>query len=246
LLGNSKASMANTAIIQTPYTFFNAGVGGSMIENILEMLQHVPANTPLVVVELDFLQFSNECAMGEHLPPPDNMHNKLNNLFSFQAAGTSLKTLASVIRHWPPNFRADGTFVATGWFDHYDLVGDSIHTQMLANRETLLRGYTFVPERLAMLETLRSALQARGKPFLVYIHPTDLEEMALIRKVGLEPGFAAWRARVHQVFPQVTDLTGTTYADPKNYYRQDVVHPYPDIGGEMLQKEVLPKLAQQP
>ncbi len=242
LLGNSKAAMANTTLVTQPLHFFNAGVGGSMIENDLEMLQHVPAASPLVVVELDYLQFSNSCALGEHLPLPDTLHNKLDNLLSLQAVGGSFKTLASAWFHQPPNYLADGTFVPTGWFDHYDHGDSIVHAQMLDNYETLLRGYKFVPERLAMLEPLRAALEKRGQPFLVYMIPVDTEEMVRIRRVGLGPAFTAWQARVHQVFPEVVDLTDSTYADPRNFYRQDVVHPYPDIGGEIIQKEVLPKL----
>jgi len=242
LLGNSKAAMANTGLLRQPFVFFNAGVGGSMIENDLEMLQHIPTTTPLVVVELDYLQFSNSCALGEHLPPPETLHSTLDNLLSLSATGGSLKTISSTLLHLPTSYLDNGTFVPTGWFDHYDHGDANDHAVMLDHYETLLRGYKFVPERLAMLGKLRVALQARGKPFLVYLHPTNTEERSRLQKVGLGPAFKAWRAQVHLAFPDVVDLTDSSYADPKNYYRQDVVHPYPDIGGEIIEKGVLPAL----
>jgi hypothetical protein len=242
LLGDSKAAMANTAPIRQPFVFFNAGVGASMIEDVLATLKRVSPTSPLVVVELDYLQFNNTCAMGARFAALDSTYNAMDNLFSLQVTGSSFKTLAGALGYLPHSYLEDGTFVPTRWFEHYDQGDSTVHAQMLANYETLLRGYRIVPERVALLEALRAALEARGKPYLVYIHPTNAEEMVIIRRVGLDPAFEAWRARVHQVFPQVTDLTNSTYSDPKNYYRQDVVHPYPDIGGEIIQKEVLPKL----
>ena len=242
LIGNSKAAVANTALIHLPYVFYNAGVGGFMIENDLEILRHVSRSAPLVVVELDYLQFSNVYSYREHSLPTNNLSNWLNNLLSLQATDDSLATLGSVLLHRKPYYLADATFDPTLWLSHYDHGNALAHAQLLEHYENLLRNYKFVPQRLLLLEPLRAALQARGKPFLVYLPPVDSEEMTRIRRVGLGPAFDAWRASVHQVFPTVTDLTDSTYSDPKNFFRQDLVHPYPEVGARMIIAEVLPKL----
>ena len=242
LLGDSKAAMAGTSQLRQPFVFFNGGVGGAMIEDILAIIHEIPATCPLIVVELDYLEFNNTCEMGTRFPPFDTSADPLANVLNLQVTLSSLKTLAGVIGHQEHDYLEDGSYVPTKWFAHYDHGTDEEHTQMLNDYETMLRGYRIVPARVALLAKLRALLEARNKPYLVYIHPTNAEEMVRLHRVGLFPAFEAWREHVHLVFPQVTDLTTSRYSDPKNYYRQDVVHPYPEIGGQIIQNEVLPKL----
>jgi hypothetical protein len=60
----------------------------------------------------------------------------------------------------------------------------------------------------------------------------------------LGPAFDAVRARIRQVFPNVVDLTDSPYADPKNFFHQDVLHTYPNVGADLINREVLPRLGQ--
>ncbi len=241
LLGNSKAALADTSLIPPPPRFFNAGVGGSLAEDILEMTKHLAAGSPLVVVALDFGQFGNEHPYGENLPAPFTWHEWLANLLSRDAVALSAKTIASAALRLAPTYRADGNFVAAGWYAHYDLNDPVARAQIVAAHNARLRGFQFSPQRMALLQPLHDALAAHGR-FLVYILPAEAEEMAALKSLGLRPDYDAWRARVREVFPDVVDLTDTPYADPKNFFHLDIMHPYPNVGAQMIQEEVLPQL----
>lgn len=241
LLGNSKAALADTSLVHGPYPFFNAGVGGSLAEDVTEMTDHVPPGAPLVVLALEYGQFGNSRPYGGHLPPPVTGHDWLANLLSGQILVDSLKTITSAARRQPPAYLPDGNFVTTGWYAHYDLNDPAGHAQVVAIREAQIRDFALMPERMAMLPKLKAALVAHPH-YLVYIIPVEAEEMASLRRLGLRPVYDAWRARVREVFPDVVDLTDTPYANPKNFFHLDIMHPYPNIGAQMIQQEVLPQL----
>ncbi len=241
LLGNSKAALADTSLLRPPPVFFNAGVGGSLVEDVLAMTKHLPHDSPLIVVALDFGQFGNEHPYGENLPPAFTWHEWLANLLSRDAVGASVKTLASAVWHLPPTYRDDGTFDATGWYAHYDVPNPAARVEMVAAHNARLRGFQFSPQRVALLQPLHDALTAHGR-FLVYILPAEAEEMSALVNLGLRPAYDDWRRRVREVFPDVVDLTDTPFADPKNYFYLDIMHPYPKIGARMIAETVLPQL----
>ena len=241
LLGNSKAALADTALVHGPYPFFNAGVGGALAEDVADVSQHIPATVPLVVLALEYGQFGNSRPYGGRLPPPFTWHDWLTNLLSGQVLVDSVKSVASAALKLPPTYLPDGNFVTTGWYAHYDLNDPAGHAQVVAIREAQIRGFELVPERLALLPKLKTTLAAHPH-YLVYIIPVEAEEMASLRRLGLRPVYDAWVQRVREVFPDVVDLTDTPYADPKNFFHLDIMHPYPNISAQMIQQEVLPQL----
>ena len=84
LLGNSKAGMTDVALIHGPAPFYNAGLGGAEVEKILAMLRRVPPTAPLVVVELDAMEFGDDQPVQSD-PIPDLTIARLPRL-SFQPA----------------------------------------------------------------------------------------------------------------------------------------------------------------
>ncbi len=241
LLGNSKAAMTATGMIHSHYSFFNAGVGGFKIEDVITMLGRVPPSAPAVIVELDFMEFGNDYEFNAYALPPYNWHNTLTYLLSGEIFAQSVQTVASAAFHLTPKQLTDGTFVADGWYQHYDVVDAARHVEVLKLREAMFRPYRLTQQRLDLLPTLHHALLARGKLYAVYIPPIQPEEMAILRKFKIGADYDAWRARVREIFPNVVDLTDSPYADLKNFYRQDF-HFYPNIGAEIIEREVLPHL----
>ena len=240
LLGNSKAALTDVEMIHSPVRFFNAGVGGSPIEEILAMLGHVKPSAPFVLVALDYLQFQDDKPIAPQPLAPLSLHDALTYLFSGQTFVYSLKTLSSAALGLPPVYRDDGTFVATGWYEHYDRDDPVAYELMLDQREAQLRRFHFSPERIAYLERLRDALKARGKPFFVYLDPLQADELGRLRRAGVGPALDAWRAKVREVFPDVVDVTDSAYSSPKNFFRQDLLHPYPNISADIINRDVLP------
>jgi hypothetical protein len=244
LLGNSKAGLTDVSLIHGPVPFYNAGLGGAVIEKIYAMLQRVPATAPIVVIELDAMEFGDDLPVDNHPFPNETFHDWLAYLFSRQIFGYSVKTVISAAMHQPPIYRDDGTFITTGWYEHYDIIDPAAHARLLDESQAQLRHVHYLPERLAYLIPLRAALEARHLPYLVYIQPLQAELHDRMRRVGLAPAFDAVRARIRQVFPQAVDLTESSYADPKNFFHQDLLHPYPNVEADMINREVLPRLGQ--
>jgi hypothetical protein len=241
LLGNSKAAMTATGMIHSNYSFFNAGVGGFKIEDVITMLSRVPPSAPAVIVELDFMEFGNDYEFNAYALPTFNWHNTLTYLLSGEIFGQSMQTVASATFHLAPKQLPDGTFVADSWYQHYDVVDAARHADVLKLRETMFRPYRLTQQRIDLLTALRDALLARGKLFAAYLPPIQPEEMAILRKFKVWADFEAWRAQVREIFPGVVDLTDSPYADLKNFYHQDF-HFYPNIGAEIIEREVLPHL----
>ena len=66
-----------------------------------------------------------------------SMTDALSNLLSRQVFVDSLKTLGNAVLKSPPAYRADGTFDATGWYAHYDIVDPVMHAGLVAQREAI-------------------------------------------------------------------------------------------------------------
>jgi hypothetical protein len=245
LIGTSKAAMIDVAQLAGPAPFFNASLGGATPEEVVALVKQVSPTAPLVVVALDFFQFGDSVPYQPVPFAPPSWQRDFSYLFSLDGLGYSFTTISRAERGLPPTLLPNGSFNPALWFEHYDHADPAALARLLDDREARWREFHFSPERVAELADLRAALDARHEPYVVLINPLDAADFARVRRAGLGPAYTDWAARVHRVFPDVIDLAVSPYSDPKNFFRLDPVHLYPQVGADMLNRLVLPRAAKE-
>ncbi len=240
LLGTSKAAMVDASLLRGPAKFYNAGLGGATPEEVTALVRHVSPTAPLVVVALDFFQYSDRLPIVSSPFPPQTWQDSFNYLFNLQGVGYAWQTMLGAWRGRPPTLQKDGSFNAVLWREHHDVADPAALAALLANQETQWREFHFSPDRVNELVLLRSALENRGSPYAVVINPLQVEDLRRLRHAGMGPALEDWRARVRMVFPEAVDLLDSSYSDAKNFFKLDPVHFYPEVGAAMLNEKVLP------
>ena len=99
---------------------------------------------------------------------------------------------------------------------------------------------TPTPEQFSFYRQLAACLQQRGITCVVIIPP--LHE-ALAQHLRSRPNLAAyqaWRRELDAIFPNVVDLSFSSYGAADNYFQSDPVHFRPEVGVQMLNTEVIP------
>jgi hypothetical protein len=240
LIGTSKAAMIDVSQVTGPAPFYNASLGGATPEEVIGLVQHVAPSAPLIVVALDFFQYSDRAPLQSDPFPRETLSHTFGYLFNLQGLGYAFTTVSASLRGLPPTLRADGSFDSAEWREHNDRADPAALARIFADREADWRAFNFSPARENDLELLRATLDHHGIPYVVFINPLNAEDLRRIRRAGLMPALDQWLARVHHDFPAVVDLADSSYSDPANFFRLDPVHFYPEVGADMLNHAVLP------
>jgi len=240
LIGTSKAAMIDVSQVSGPAPFYNASLGGATPEEVIGLVQHVAPTAPLIVVALDFFQYTDRTPLQPNPFPRETWQRDFGYLFNLQGLGYAFTTVSGALRGKPPTLRADGSFDSTAWRAHNDRADPAALARIFDDREAQWRDFTFSPSRVNDLELLRATLDHHGVPYVVFINPLNAEDLRRIRRAGLMPALDQWRARVLRDFPNALDLADSAYSDPANFFRLDPVHFYPEVGADLLNRAVLP------
>lgn len=234
IIGNSKTAMIDPADLKSELTFFNASVGGLLAEEMLDLVERIPPNTPLVIIGFDLGQFTDSVPIKS--PPfPETLASEFPNyLFSRQTFTYSLKTLTSALRGKTPKFSELGAFETSGWFKHYDTLDQQridSHWKIFEENLHLLK---LSDKRLQLLVQMRAELDNKKIPYQTFINIIHEKELSILEKSSAIGTYQQWKKHIFKQFPNTIDLSNSEWSSANNFFRSDPVHYYPEVGAKFM------------
>ena len=242
LLGNSKAAMIPAGRLEH-YRFFNAAFGGGTVAEMDQFIHRFARSERLVVLCIDLGQYGSRPTPPDRFVPwrPADVFEKTLN---FKTLEYSIRTLSSFCQHAPPHLIADGSFVADRWFELYDREHPDELRWKLAALQQEMEHYDRPPGTgLEPFQRIARDLRERHIACAAFIPP--LHE-AVARHLLASTNWARyqlWQRELQVIFPNLLDFSTGPWSSPSNFFRNDPVHFKPQAGADLLNREVLPRVA---
>jgi hypothetical protein len=93
---------------------------------------------------------------------------------------------------------------------------------------------------LTFLIKIDGCLRQRGIPCVVVIPPIHEAAAQVAQADPVREEVAAWKRQLGAIFPQVIDLSFSSYDAETNFYRTDPLHFKSEVGVRFMNAEVLP------
>ena len=245
LVGDSKPGMIPVSKLQG-YRFFNASFGGATTTEMAQFIDRFAHGESLVLIGLDACKDDPTGPQGDPFVPW-RLADVVDKTLSTQTLEYSIRTIKDHFIGTPPHMSSDGSFIADKWFELYDVEDPDRMRGRLEETSRHYENYTYPgPQRMASLRRIRSILEARGIPCVVFIPPLH-EEVA--RRLQASPGqeaFQQWKAEVESLFPVVLDFSNSRWSAATNFFLLDPVHFKPQVGADLINQEILPRLKPRP
>ncbi len=239
LLGNSRMAMIPVAQLNG-FRFFNGALGGASDEETYYFVYHYASNQDLVVLGVDLGAGDPPTLKGDIFVPP-SLNTDLNNLLNLSTVEYSFRTIGEHWRGRPTALRKDGSFDAARWFELYDREDPPRLAWQLQQLDGELDHYAGTSrEHMSFYVKLADCLRQRGITCVVLIPPLHEEVANHVRASPARAGLQAWRRQLDDLFPNVVDLSFSTYGAADSFFKCDPAHFKPEVGVRMLNAEVIP------
>jgi hypothetical protein len=243
LVGNSRMAMIPVKGLDS-FHFFNGGFGGGTAEEAYYFLHHYAKNIDLVIIGVELGQGDPPSPQGDIFAPL-TWTGVLNNLLNLKTVEYSVRTIYDHYRGEPISLRADGSFDATRWFERWDQPDPEHLAFVLSKLGPGYWNYTGKSKfQMSFYERIADTLRERGILCVAVIPPLHEGVAEKLRSSTANAAYEGWRIKLKSIFPVVVDLTVSPYCAATNYFASDPVHFKPDVGVEMLNKEVIPVAVQ--
>ena len=243
LLGNSRMAGVAPRELQG-FSFFNGTFAGATAEEIFYFVSHFATNISLVVLSVDLGTCDPAEPKGDTFSLP-SCRAILDNLLNLQTLEYSLRTITDHLAGQPKPNGPDGWYDMQNWFKGADRDNPALRDYTL---EFMKRGCeafpTPAPEQLSFYRRLAACLRQRGITCVVIIPPLHEAVARHLRSLPNLPAYQAWRRELDAIFPNVVDLSFSSYGAADNYFKTDPVHFRPAVGVRMLNTEVIPAALQ--
>ncbi|MGE9296666.1 MAG: hypothetical protein ACQKBV_10295 [Puniceicoccales bacterium] len=238
IMGNSKAAMIPAARLRN-HRFFSATFGGAMPEELYYFAERNIHDADLAIVMLDFWSFRSDPPVRYDPFAPQSFAQVVEKLLSITAVEDSIKTLRRKVSGEQPAFAPDGSFIAERWIESKSQPNDILRKLEFREHARWFVDYEPSPERMAYLEKLADLFRERGIPVVVVLAPMHEESLALMDGTPAAEIESRWKSKVRALFPQTIDLIDSGYSAPENFFPADPTHFRPEVGVEMINREVL-------
>jgi len=232
IIGSSKVAAISPADI--PNTFsFNASFGAALPEEMAWFLDRYARFGQAVAMGLDFYMFNENAFIPVAKDPfaEENRPSAIAYLIDINVLELSLHALtAHNWSHAEPLVLADGTRnQADDWAQNNALSGYNYARVLKTLRENHYHDIRYSTHRVEVLRDLKREMTRRGVKLVTFINPLNVEVRALIQKLG-EAQFQQFRRDMHEIFPDIYDLTGIEFSNRDLYYKHDPYHYKPAVG----------------
>ena len=239
LLGNSRMAMIPVAQLNS-FRFFNGALGGATAEETYYFVYHYVTRQDLVVLGVDLGAGNSPSLQGDIFASP-SWTATLNALLNLSTVEYSFRTISEYAAGHPSSLGADGSFNPTRWFelyDHEDLPRLQWQLQRLEREVESYAGTT--RERMSFYVKLADCLRRQGITCVVLVPPLHEEVAKHVQASPARAGLQTWRRQLETLFPNVVDLSFSTYGAADNFFKCDPAHFKPEVGVRMLNAEVIP------
>ena len=243
LVGNSRMAMIPVQGLDT-FHFFNAGFGGGTAEEAYYFLYHFATHIDLVILGVELGQGDPPSPQGDIFAPL-TWTGVLNNLLNLKTVEYSVRTIYDHCSGEPVSLRADGSFDATRWFERWDKPDPQHLAFVLARLGQGYWNYTgHSKQSMTFYTRIAECLRQRGILCVAVVPPLHEGVANRLRSSEANAAYEAWRTKLKSIFPIVVDLSVSPYSSPTNFFADDPVHFKPEVGVQILNKEVIPAAKQ--
>ncbi len=239
ILGSSVIANVDPAHIRGG-RFFNAAFGSAVPEEYLWFLDNYlkPGKTVLLTIDFSMVNkgYFNLIYDSRKLKEAFNP-DPYRYLLSANVALDSLMTAISAIRGKKPAIREDG--------GRPEPLTGSPDLRALADIPPVpigrgrYKNFTYAPERIEIMQSVRRILEARGARFAVILTPLHSAVRRSLEEMGLSRHLDRLRSDLKAVLgPCFLDYSAGPYGEPENYNGGDLNHIF-SSSGEALINEAL-------
>lgn len=243
LMGSSKLDFVDPRTLEA-FDFFNASMGGVQPEEMEEFIRLHVHDVEGVIIGFDFFMFNQTCfplRPSIRLTWEDYVFRYPLNLKSLEYCW---HTVRKGLLGRPPVVLPWGQ-MNPAKTEEKDATSEVIdYSEGIPYlEENHYRDYRFSEVRLDRLRQLRRTLADREIPYVAILNPMNEAVRARIReRADLEPMFQRFKTELHQIFPDLIDLSESVYSDKHGFYKLDPLHFKPETGTRFLNEEVIPEL----
>jgi len=239
LVGNSREVRIPPARLEG-FRFFNAAFSGATAEEIYFFLNHFAWHQRLVILAVDLGARDPEERRGD-IFAPKGLTSALDNLLNLQTTEYSFRTISEFLSRHPEPIGLDGTVPVSNWIREADRDDPKKEAFLIESQRHSWEGYHCPPmEQMSFYIKIGDCLRQRGIPCVVVIPPTH-EAVAQAAQNGSAPQeLRAWKRQLGAIFPQLIDLSFSSYNAATNFYRSDPLHFKTEVGIRLMNEEVLP------
>jgi len=239
LLGNSRMAMIPVAQLDG-FRFFNGALGGATDEETYYFAYHYARPQDLVVLGVDLGAGDPPSLQGDIFAPP-TLTASLDLLLNLSTVEYSVRTISEHAAGHPSSLAADGSFNPTRWFELYDHDDPPRLEWQIERLDREVEDYAGVSrERMSFYVRLADCLRQRGITCVVLVPPMHEAVARRVRASPVLAGLQAWRRQLQALFPNVVDLSFSSYGAAGNFFKCDPAHFKPEVGVRMLNAEVIP------
>ena len=242
LMGNSREIRIPPAQL-AGFRFFNGAFSGATCEEMYFFLEHFARRQRVVVLAVD-VGASDPAELHGDIFAPAGLAADLDNVLNVQTVEYSVRTLFESLSKNPQPIGRDGLIPPGSALRNADQDDPQRAAYILQLLQNKLEQYRCPPmEKMSFLVKIRDLLQHAGIACVVVIPPLH-ESLARSWQSGAAgQEVAQWKRQLHAIFPQVIDLSFSSYNAATNFYRADPIHFKPDVGVRLLNAEVIPVAA---
>jgi hypothetical protein len=132
-------------------------------------------------------------------------------------------------------------FARSNWIRDADRDDPQKEAYLLQLQRHSWAGYRCPPmAQMSFYAKIGECLRQRGIPCVVVIPPTHEAVAQAVQSGSAAEALAAWKRQLGAIFPQVIDLSFSSYNAATNFYRSDPLHFKTEVGIRLMNQEVLP------
>lgn len=239
LIGNSRIAGIPVAPLKG-LRFFNGSFSAASAEELYWFIHHHANRQDIVVLGIDMGTQDPPTLQGDIFRRGD-WAVETEHLVNLQTVEYSIKTL---FFHWSgkrSRYLPDGA-VATPDTDEQGKKDDpllgKIHLESLKGA----MAFRFMQPRrsLTFFRKIADELRERKIPCVVVMPPMHEEVARHFETQNLQAECEAWVEDVRAIFPNIVNLTKSSYGAAAGFYAKDPVHYKPEVGVSFMNDEVLP------
>ena len=152
-----------------------------------------------------------------------------------------MRTISEHAAGHPSSLGADGSFQAARWFELYDREDRLRLAWQLEQLKREFENYAGTSrERMSFYVKLADCLRRRDIVCVVLVPPLHEAIANYLRASSARAGLETWRRELGTIFPNIVDLSFSSYGAADNFFKCDPAHFKPETGVQLLNAEVIP------
>jgi hypothetical protein len=141
----------------------------------------------------------------------------------------------------PQPIGPDGSVPVSNWIRDAERDDPKREAYAIKSMQHMWEEYHCPPrEQMTFLVKISECLRQRAIPCVVVIPPTHEEVAKSAQNGSAAAEVVAWKRQLRTIFPNVIDLSFSSYNTATNFYRSDPLHFKPEAGIRFINTEVLP------